>query len=234
MSPAAFPRHQLVEDGFVVLPKAIPDTVLEAVSESVDTLAGDVSGVRGGLRNLFRSPEVHALCGSAHLAPIVDAAIGRGAKAVRGLLFDKTKNWQIRWHQDVTIAVKERLTVSGFGPWSSKEEVPHVHAPAEVLANMVALRIHLDDCSMADGPLIVLPGSHRDGRLTPEEIYEWRRRVEEVPCCVERGGVVVMRPLLLHSSQKATRATRRRVLHLEFARGSLPGGLRWHEEVSTA
>jgi hypothetical protein len=46
---------------------------------------------------------------------------------------------------------------------------------------------------------------------------------------VPRGGVLLMRPLLLHASQKATRPARRRVIHLEYAACDLPSGLDWNE-----
>jgi hypothetical protein len=40
-----------------------------------------------------------------------------------------------------------------------------------------------------------------------------------------------MRPLLLHASSPAQRPGHRRVIHLEFAAGELPGGLEWHESA---
>jgi hypothetical protein len=47
---------------------------------------------------------------------------------------------------------------------------------------------------------------------------------------VKRGGAVVMRPLLLHSSTTATTPKHRRVLHFEYSSVDLPAGIRWFEE----
>ena len=132
------------------------------------------------------------------------------------------------WHQDLTIAVRERREVAGFGPWSTKAGIPHVQPPAEVLERKVTLRIHLDRCGPDNGPLRVVPGSHRGGRLDAAAIADHRQRVAEVSCLVDRGGVVILRPLLLHASSAALRPGHRRVIHLECAAEDLPGGLEWH------
>jgi ectoine hydroxylase-related dioxygenase (phytanoyl-CoA dioxygenase family) len=150
---------------------------------------------------------------------------------VRTLLFDKQPgaNWKVTWHQDLTIAVKERRDVDGFGPWSIKDGIPHVQPPAELLARMITLRVHLDDCFAENGALRILPGTHQSGRLSPADISDTRARVDEIVCEVPRGGVLVMRPLLLHASSAAVSPRHRRVLHLEFAAEDLPEGLAWAE-----
>src|SRR2546422_8348613 len=43
-----------------------------------------------------------------------------------------------------------------------------------------------------------------------------RQEHGKVECIAHRGGVIVMRPLLLHSSSKARARSRRRVLHFRF------------------
>jgi ectoine hydroxylase-related dioxygenase (phytanoyl-CoA dioxygenase family) len=163
---------------------------------------------------------------------LADAAVGADAFPVRALLFDKAPaaNWKVPWHQDTAIAVAERTDTPGFIGWSVKDGVTHVHPPADILERMVALRIHLDDCGPENGPLRMLPGSHRHGKLDEEEIEHWRRTTEEVSCCLAPGDVLVLRPLLLHSSSPAKSPSRRRVIHLEYACDPLPGGLRWFEQ----
>jgi ectoine hydroxylase-related dioxygenase (phytanoyl-CoA dioxygenase family) len=136
-------------------------------------------------------------------------------------------NWKVPWHQDLTIEVRERIDMPGFGPWSVKGGVAHVQPPVSLLEQMLAVRIHLDDSTAENGPLRVIPGSHRAGRLTVEEMLELREKHGEVALSVARGGVILMRPLLAHASSAAERPTNRRVVHLEFAAGELPGGLRW-------
>ena len=155
--------------------------------------------------------------------------LGSACFPVRAIYFDKTQgaNWKVPWHQDLTIAVKERREAPGFGPWSRKDGVDHVQPPMALLERMVAVRWHLDDCGAGNGPLRVLPGSHRQGRLTAAAIQAWSAREESVTCIVERGGLLVMRPLLLHASSPATVPCHRRVVHIEYAAEPLPSGLEW-------
>jgi ectoine hydroxylase-related dioxygenase (phytanoyl-CoA dioxygenase family) len=156
---------------------------------------------------------------------------GPGAFVVRGLLFDKTPeaNWPVPWHQDLTIAVKARCEAPGYGPWTVKGGVPHVRPPIDVLEGMLTLRVHLDDCDESRGPLRVLPGSHTRGRLDAEETRRWLDRVAPVSCLVPRGGVLLMRPLILHASSPAEVPLHRRVVHLEYAADRLPGNVEWFE-----
>ena len=142
-------------------------------------------------------------------------------------LFDKSPdaNWLVVWHQDTALPFAERREVAGWGPWSKKAGVDYAHAPAVALSKIVALRVHLDDSSSDNGPLRVLPGTHTLGVLTDEQIRNQARSTDAVECTVERGGVVVMRPLLIHASSKATSESSRRVLHLEYAATATLDGL---------
>jgi ectoine hydroxylase-related dioxygenase (phytanoyl-CoA dioxygenase family) len=134
-------------------------------------------------------------------------------------LFDKSAdaNWLVVWHQDTALPLVERRDVFGWGPWSEKAGVIYAHAPAAALSTVVALRVHLDDSTSDNGPLRVLPGAHTHGVLSDAEIHEAARHIEPVTCTVERGGVIVMRPLLVHASSKVTATASRRVLHFEYA-----------------
>lgn len=162
--------------------------------------------------------------------------LGPGAFPVRGMLFDKTPvaNWKVGWHQDLTIAVQHRVEAPGYGPWSEKAGVVHVQPPVAVLETMLAVRLHIDECGTDNGPLRVLAGSHRAGKLRDAEIPSWRSRVPEQVCVVPRGGVLLMRPLLLHASSPASSPQHRRVLHLEYAGCDLAAGLewRWRRQIS--
>jgi ectoine hydroxylase-related dioxygenase (phytanoyl-CoA dioxygenase family) len=172
------------------------------------------------------------LAESTAVRSLVEPALGPNAFAVRDLFFDKTMdaNWKVTWHQDLTIAVRHRIDVPDFGPWSVKDGVPHVRPPVELLERMLTVRLHLDDCGEENGPLRVLPGSHQHGRLGENAIRVWRAEVPAVSCAVKRGGAVLMRPLLLHASSPARRPEHRRVIHLEFAAEELPGGLQWRSQ----
>jgi ectoine hydroxylase-related dioxygenase (phytanoyl-CoA dioxygenase family) len=111
------------------------------------------------------------------------------------------------WHQDRTIALERRVDCPGFGPWSLKGGIVHVEPAVEVLEHMLALRLHLDDCDEANGPLRVIPGSQVLGRLTAIEIRRRCKRAPSVACLVPAGGVVLMRPLLLNASSIAAGAS---------------------------
>ena len=227
-------------EGFAVVPDLIDLPTVAILAEAVDRAErGNSSLLREdavyGMRNLLRSiPEVRALARSAVILDQVELVLGPGAFAVRGLWFDKTAkaNWGVPWHQDLTIAVRERVEATGFGPWTVKAGIPHVRPPASVLEAMVTVRVHLDDCLGTDrGPLRVVPGSDRSGMLDPEAIRSWVDQGSRVDCLVGSGGAVLMRPLLLHSSKAASKPDRRRVIHLEYAASPLPGGLDWFEVV---
>jgi ectoine hydroxylase-related dioxygenase (phytanoyl-CoA dioxygenase family) len=150
---------------------------------------------------------------------------------VRAIYFDKSseENWLVPWHQDLTIAVGERSEAPGFGPWSIKDGVPHVQPPVELLEQMLTVRIHLDDADGSNGALRVLAGSHRLGRLSAERIQGLRTQLPETLCSVSAGDILLMRPLLLHTSGRSTRAAHRRILHIEYAAFELPSNLTWHE-----
>jgi ectoine hydroxylase-related dioxygenase (phytanoyl-CoA dioxygenase family) len=153
---------------------------------------------------------------------IATEILGDGAFPYRATLFDKsaTANWLVVWHQDTALPLRERHEVPGWGPWSMKEGVNYAHAPADALEQVLALRVHLDDSTSENGPLRVLPGTHTFGVLTDEQIHDLSLKITEVECLVGKGGVLAMRPLIVHASSKAWSEIPRRVLHVEYARPS--------------
>lgn len=230
-------------DGYALCNQVVGEseivTLLEALA-SEETAGDGNERRRGGAvyarRNLLNINAVRELACSTGVRAPVEAVLGPGCFAVRGILFDKTPeaNWKVIWHQDLSVAVRERCDAPGFGPWSEKAGVTHVQPPVESLEGMLALRLHLDACDETNGPLRVLPGSHRHGRLDAAQIAAWRERTPEVACLSPRGGALLMRPLLLHASSPAQVAKHRRVLHLEWAAEVLPHGLQWFDTVGRA
>lgn len=221
-------------EGFAVVPGVLDERTVSSFEESLAAVEGGEGVLRRGvvyaIRNLLEVlPAARELAHSAAVRALVEPVLGADCFAVRGVLFDKTPAapWKVAWHQDLTVAVRERVEVEGFGPWSMKAGVVHVQPPARVLEGVLALRLHLDDCDESNGPLKVLPGSHLSGRLGADEIARWREQLTPVTCIVPRGGAVLMRPLLLHSSPAPREPRRRRVVHLEFAAAPLPYDLEW-------
>jgi len=200
--------------------------LIESLREEVGTSSG-----RGGRRNLLDEPVVRQLANSVEIRNLVEPILGEKAFVVRGILFDKTEgaNWKVPWHQDVTIAIRHRVDIDGFGPWSIKQGVQHVQPPAYVLQKMLSVRIHLDDCPATNGALRVIPGSHMEGKLDESIIADKVQERETVTCEISAGGALVMRPLLLHSSSASETPQHRRVVHLDYANVSIPEGLSWFE-----
>ncbi len=213
-------------DGFAIVNAAVPPQV---VAELRHEFAA--AGEQAGVRNLFARPVVREVARSVPVRRAAEAVLWPGCFAVRAILFNKTPavNWKVPWHQDLTIAVRRRRPADGFTAWSRKEGVIHVQPPVAVLERMLAVRVHLDDCGAENGPLRVLPGSHRGGRLDAAAVERWKTNVPEAECLIWAGGLVLMRPLLLHASSPARLVGERRVLHLEFAADRLPGGLEWFD-----
>jgi hypothetical protein len=85
------------------------------------------------------APLVRDVADSGPLRRLVEPILGPDTFPVQGLLFDKPPdaNWKVPWHQDLTIPVRARVDVAGFGPWSVKEGVPHVQPPRSVLEQML-------------------------------------------------------------------------------------------------
>lgn len=218
-------QHKIEPHGFALVGNVLNANECRALLEAL----GPVSGA--GERGLLSRPAVAALARSERMLNLIRPHLSIEPQPVRVIYFDKSaeSNWGVHWHQDLTIALRARAEAEGFGPWSIKEGIPHVQPPAELLAQMLTLRLHLDDADESNGALRVLPDSHREGRLTAERIQELRTGQPEFLCAAAVGDVLLMRPLLLHASHRATNPKHRRVLHIEYAGFTLPDGLHWHE-----
>lgn len=184
---------------------------------------------RPGLR-LRRVELVHDLVGpEGAMGRLASDLIGPGAMPVRALLFDKSpaRNWAVGWHQDRVIAVAERREVDGFGPWSIKDGIHHVAPPVSVLEGMVTIRLHLDPVDEGNAPLLYAPGSHRLGMVPEGQVAHTVARCGTATSLAAVGDAWAYATLILHASVPALQAGRRRVLHVDYAAASLPGGLEW-------
>ncbi len=224
----------VAESGFALVPDVITRNKVSMLTDALSQIdPGDAALRRGGIfamRNLLElSPEIRELVASVEIRRLIEPVLGAKAFAVRGILFDKIPgaNWKVPWHQDITIAVKRKLPVEGFAGWTTKSSMLHVQAPATVLNAMLSVRIHLDECSAANGALRVIPGSHLRGRIDETALPEECRSHDSVVCEVKAGGALLMRPLLLHASSPSDSPGHRRVIHIDYAADNLPGGLEW-------
>jgi hypothetical protein len=186
---------------------------LRALSEA------DVIRTKAGARHVLTVPGVRDLATDRRLLDLAVRFVGPGPIPFRATLFSKspTANWLVVWHQDTALPLRRRVEESAWGPWSTKAGVLYAHAPAWALETVVALRVSLDDSTETNGPLRVLPGSHRRGVLSDQEIGRLAAETRPVDCVAASGGVVAMRPLTVHASSKSTDDRPRRVLHIEYA-----------------
>jgi ectoine hydroxylase-related dioxygenase (phytanoyl-CoA dioxygenase family) len=207
----------------------LSDQQCEHIARSLPVAVGG----RGGVRNLITHPTVLQLLVHETLGRYLWSVIGRELVAVKATLFDRTaeNNWRAQWHQDRAIGVKEHLNVAGYGPWSTKSGSLHVEPPAEVLSQMLAVRVHLDACGSDNGPLRVIPGTHLLGKLADSGIAEAVAAHTMVELHVGQGSLILMRPLLIHSSSPARQSAHGRVLHVEFAPLESISPLQWHTAV---
>jgi len=227
-------RDKFNANGFAIIPALLSE---DEVSSLISALLGVDAGSarrRGevyAIRNLLDEvPAFRRLCDSIQIREMAETVLGRDCFPVQAILLDKipSANWKVPWHQDLYIPVRAKIDVPGFCGWSEKAGVPHVKPPANILDATLAIRLQLDDCDESNGPLRVIPGSHRNGELDAEAIRAWHEKVGHVVCLVLRGGALLLKPLLLHASAPSKTPAHRRVVQLLFATGKLPGGLDWH------
>jgi len=174
---------------------------------------------RAGFRHAMLFAAVRAIARCLPVKQLACEVLGPRAFPFSATIFDKSPgaNWLVAWHQDTALPVRHRIEVPGWGAWSTKQGIPYAHAPAEVLAQILALRVHLDDSAADNGPLRVLPGTHSLGVLSDDRIHELANQIAAVDCVVPKGGVMAMRPMLVHASSKSRTEAPRRVLHIEYA-----------------
>jgi ectoine hydroxylase-related dioxygenase (phytanoyl-CoA dioxygenase family) len=210
--------------GYSIRADVFSPTDMQRAADALSVAA--VGRTKAGARHVLRVPAVRELAADPRLIGIASEFVGPTAVPFRATLFDKssTANWLVVWHQDTALPLRDRVSSAGWGPWSTKDGVLYAHAPAWALEQVVALRVCLDDSTATNGPLRVLPDTHRSGVFTDDEIARLAKHAAAVDCVAPCGGVVAMRPLTIHASSKSTDAAPRRVLHIEYARALDLGG----------
>lgn len=203
--------------------------------ELVQTLISEITSSNEfktphGIRNAEkRFTCIAKLANSKKIIAKARSILAEEPQLVRAIFFDKTpeKNWLVSWHQDKTVSVNKQQNIEGWGPWSLKDNTHHVQPSESVLSNMVTFRIHLDESNSESGCLKVIPSSHIRGVLKQAEINALAGESKFIECEANAGDMLIMRPLILHASSKATNPSHRRVIHLEFSSFELPDGLSW-------
>ena len=176
-------------------------------------------------------PETLPYIFNENLKGIVESNFGKGYFITKSIYFDKPEksNWFVAYHQDLTISVNKKTETANFENWTVKQNQFAVQPPKEILEDNFTIRIHLDKTTKDNGALKVINNSHSKGILRIENMdFE---KEKETMCEVEKGGIMIMKPLLFHASNKTTNNERRRVIHIELSKQQLPEDLEWSEKT---
>lgn len=176
-------------------------------------------------------PETLDFIFNENLKEIIESNFGSGYFITKSIYFDKPQksNWFVAYHQDLTISVNKKIETANFENWTVKQNQFAVQPPKEILEDNFTIRIHLDKTTKDNGALKVINNSHSKGVLRIENMD--LEKEKETMCEVKKGGIMIMKPLLFHTSNKTTNNERRRVIHIEFSKQQLPEELEWSEKT---
>ena len=207
--------NELTKEGWTIIRTNQTESQLQSLRDSVFTEQGP------GQRCLLDHPVVKQTAIALRSELIKAGFLPEGAVAIQAIAFDKTPatNWKVTWHQDLMFPFARPVTTPGFDLPSVKDGVNYARPPRTVLEELLAVRLHLDDCDETNGPLRVAPSSHHNGILKSTEIHRAVEHHGETPCLAKTGETLLMRPLLLHASSPATTPKHRRVLHFVYHSG---------------
>ncbi|SDQ72203.1 Ectoine hydroxylase-related dioxygenase, phytanoyl-CoA dioxygenase (PhyH) family [Chryseobacterium soldanellicola] len=231
-------KDSITENGFTVINNIFSDEeinkiihILENIDTSKETFrkSEDLFAIRQFLKEI---PHIKDLIFNNHIKTIIKEIFGDNYFVVKSIYFDKPEksNWYVAYHQDLTISVNKKIELPNFGPWTTKQNQFAVQPPLHILENIFTIRIHLDDTDENNGALKVVPTSHSKGIYRPENI-DWNVETEKI-CNVDKGGIMIMKPLILHGSNRTTNGKKRRVIHIEFSDKELPEELNWSEKMN--
>jgi ectoine hydroxylase-related dioxygenase (phytanoyl-CoA dioxygenase family) len=230
-------KNKVEENGFTIINDVFTNEQTQTLISIIEQATHANSNFRKdndlfAIRNLLGEiPEIQSYLWTDTLNEVIDKVFGSDYFLVKAIFFDKPplSNWLVTWHQDTKISVDTKVEIEGFGQWALKQGLPSVQPTLNVLENIYTICLHLDDCDETNGALKVIPITHKLGVLNDKDIQDMDKTSEICP--VSKGGIIIMRPLLVHSSSKSTSARHRRVIHLEFSSKQLPNGLKWRERL---
>lgn len=230
-------KHEINNNGFTIIENVFSPLEIENILSKINQAdtsketfrkSSDLFAVRQFLKEI---PESVEILFNERLKQIINELFDKDYFVVKSIYFDKPEqsNWFVSYHQDLTISVDKKIDLPNYGPWTVKQNQFAVQPPLDVLENIYTIRIHLDDTDENNGALKVIAGSHLKKIYRPETI-DWTKESETI-CKVKKGGIMIMKPLLLHGSNRTTNNNQRRVIHIEFSNMELPQGLNWSERI---
>ena len=238
MREATLHKIELLENGFTIIDNIYSAQEIEQILEAInnaDTLKETFRKSRAlfAIRQFLKEiPSVVELVFNDKIKAVMSNFFGENYFVVKSIYFDKPEasNWYVSYHQDFTISVDKKVDLENFGSWTIKHNQFSVQPPLNILKNIFTIRIHLDDTDENNGALKVIPKSHLKEIYRPETI-DWTTE-KEATCSVQKGGIMIMKPLLLHSSGRTNNNQKRRVIHIEFSNEELPGEINWAERFN--
>lgn len=226
------------DNGYHIIENVYSLEEVERIIKIIDKASKDKNTFQSksdlyAIRQVFKEiPELFTSIFNANFIYIVQHFLGQNYFVVKSIYFDKPplSNWHVLYHQDLTISVNPKKELDGFAPWTVKKDQFAVQPPLPILENINTIRIHLDDTDSNNGALNIIPTSHKLGIVTDRDIALKGKR--EISCSIRAGGIMLMKPLLFHNSNKTRNEKRRRIIHIEFSSIELPTELSWAERIN--
>lgn len=221
---------KFVEDGYQIIKEFIDRDFVDLLKNAIVDHTAENSNY--GIRNLhYKVDAVDKLSRSILLLDTLKRHTNeQHFKLIKSIFFNKNlqHNWAVPWHQDKTIGVKNKVILNNYKNWTVKQGVPHVQPPLNILNKIITIRIALDDRDCNNGALKIIPRSHKLGVLNQSEINRITEQQSYLSCSLKAGDILIMQPLILHSSNKSINNKQRRTIHLEYSSGDLPQDLAWY------
>jgi ectoine hydroxylase-related dioxygenase (phytanoyl-CoA dioxygenase family) len=211
-------KHEIDSEGFAIAERVFLPEEITRLREALCRFRGSPQDCTC-LRHVLHHPALREIASDPRLLALAEEILEARSSPITATLYQKTssRSWVAPWHQDTVLPPPER---SRHGGWGGRpdDRARAPRSPEKTLGGVLALRLHLEDSTEDNGPLRVLPSTHLHGILDDVTIHRLAGSLSPVRCVVPAGGVVVMRPLLVHASSRVRGAMPRHVLHIEYTR----------------
>ncbi len=228
-------KTALQENGYAIVPEIYTDQEISAIQKCIQN--ADIAHPSTKIKTVFairqllkEIPELAPLLFTKNVKELIHSLSDANYFVTKALYFDKPSdsNWFVGYHQDLSITVDQKVDVENYRHWTFKKGQYGVQPPVEILNDTITLRIHLDDTNKNNGALKVLPKSHLNGIISANA-NPYSINKEHI-CEVKKGGVMLMKPLTFHASNRTTNGKQRRVIHIELNKHPLKAPLQWLEK----
>jgi hypothetical protein len=190
------------KNGFAKLSNAVGLTLIDDINlelSKIPVSAGSRKDIWGN-KSIMESGSV--------IAEFVSRSMGKEYRVGWINYFDKRaeRNWLVPPHRDEFLPVRDEswCVKKGFYDFTIKEGLKYAKAPRWIYDQIVAARLAIDKNDASNGPIQFFPGSHAVGAVMDDKLIQ---------VLADPGDVVLMHPLIIHSSKKIANDQRRRVVH---------------------